>query len=103
MNTRREFLGLAAGAFAVAGLPGAVFAAMPGDRRFVVVLLRGATGVSRISNFLELHVLIGLWMLYLLVSHRWPVARHPESKQERRQEHCRRLKAAAGHQLARAA
>ncbi len=37
-----------------------------------VVLLRGATGVSRIANFLVLHVLIGLWMLYLLVSHRWP-------------------------------
>jgi nucleobase:cation symporter-1, NCS1 family len=37
-----------------------------------VVLLRGASGVSRISNFLVLHVLIGLWMLYLLVSHRWP-------------------------------
>ncbi len=42
MTTRRDFLGLAAGAFAVAGLPGAVFAAMPGDRRLVVVLLRGA-------------------------------------------------------------
>lgn len=37
-----------------------------------VVLLRGASGVSRISNFLVLHVLIGLWMLYLLISHRWP-------------------------------
>jgi NCS1 family nucleobase:cation symporter-1 len=36
------------------------------------VLLRGASGVSRISNFLVLHVFIGLWMLYLLVSHRWP-------------------------------
>jgi uncharacterized protein (DUF1501 family) len=41
-RTRREFLGWAAGAFAVAGLPQAVFAAAPGDRRFVVVLLRGA-------------------------------------------------------------
>jgi NCS1 family nucleobase:cation symporter-1 len=37
-----------------------------------LVLLRGASGVSRISNFLVLHVLVGLWMLYLLVSHRWP-------------------------------
>ncbi len=37
-----------------------------------IVLLRGASGVSRISNFLVLHVFIGLWMLYLLVSHRWP-------------------------------
>ena len=42
MTTRRHFLGFAAGAFAVAGLPHAVFAAAPGDRRFVVVLLRGA-------------------------------------------------------------
>jgi uncharacterized protein (DUF1501 family) len=41
-TTRREFLGLAAGAFAVAGLPHAVFAAAPGNQRFVVVLLRGA-------------------------------------------------------------
>ena len=41
-TTRRDFLGLAAGAFAVAGLPRAVFAAAPGERRFVVVLLRGA-------------------------------------------------------------
>ncbi|HKT16397.1 MAG TPA: DUF1501 domain-containing protein [Stellaceae bacterium] len=42
MTTRREFLALSAGLFAVAGLPGAVFAAAPGDRRFVLVLLRGA-------------------------------------------------------------
>ncbi|HLI20220.1 MAG TPA: hypothetical protein VKV32_03820, partial [Stellaceae bacterium] len=45
-TTRREFLGkfmgLAAGAFAVAGLPHAVFASAPGNRRFIVVLLRGA-------------------------------------------------------------
>jgi uncharacterized protein (DUF1501 family) len=41
-TTRRDFLGMAAGAFAIAGLPHAVFAAAPGDRRFVVVLLRGA-------------------------------------------------------------
>jgi len=37
-----------------------------------LVLLRGANGVSRISNVLVLHVFIGLWMLYLLVSRRWP-------------------------------
>lgn len=37
-----------------------------------VVLLRGASGVSVVSNILVAHVLIGLWMLYLLVSHRWP-------------------------------
>jgi uncharacterized protein (DUF1501 family) len=42
MTTRREFLALTAGAFAVAGLPGAVLAAAPGERRLIVVLLRGA-------------------------------------------------------------
>ncbi len=42
MTTRRDFLALTAGAFAIAGLPHAVFAAMPGERRLVVVLLRGA-------------------------------------------------------------
>ena len=35
-------------------------------------LRRGATGVSMVSNILVAHVFIGLWMLYLLVSHRWP-------------------------------
>lgn len=42
MTTRREFLALSAGAFAIAGLPGVAFAAAPGERRFVLVLLRGA-------------------------------------------------------------
>jgi nucleobase:cation symporter-1, NCS1 family len=37
-----------------------------------LVLLRGASGVSRISGFLVLHVFVGLWMLYLLVSRQWP-------------------------------
>jgi nucleobase:cation symporter-1, NCS1 family len=35
-------------------------------------LLWGAKGVATISKILVAHVLIGLWMLYLLVSHRWP-------------------------------
>jgi NCS1 family nucleobase:cation symporter-1 len=35
-------------------------------------LRRGATGVSIVSNILVAHVFVGLWMLYLLVSHRWP-------------------------------
>ncbi|HEX7968115.1 MAG TPA: DUF1501 domain-containing protein [Stellaceae bacterium] len=41
---RRDALRLltAAGAFAIAGLPGAVFAAAPGERRLVMVVLRGA-------------------------------------------------------------
>jgi uncharacterized protein (DUF1501 family) len=45
MIARREILKLTAGgaaAFSVLGWPGAVFAAAPGDRRLVVVLLRGA-------------------------------------------------------------
>jgi uncharacterized protein (DUF1501 family) len=45
MTSRRQVLGLlaaGAGAFALPGLPGAVFAAAPGQRRFIVVLLRGA-------------------------------------------------------------
>ena len=44
MMIRRDAVRLlsAAGAFAVAGLPGAVFAAAPGERRLVLVVLRGA-------------------------------------------------------------
>ncbi|HZB93489.1 MAG TPA: DUF1501 domain-containing protein [Stellaceae bacterium] len=45
MARRRDLLKLTAGgaaAFAVLGMPGVVFAALPGERRFVVVLLRGA-------------------------------------------------------------
>ena len=37
-----------------------------------VSLLWGARGVATISKILVAHVLIGLWMLYLLISHRWP-------------------------------
>ena len=37
-----------------------------------LVLLRGADGVSRLSNILVLHVFVGLWMLLLLVTRRWP-------------------------------
>jgi NCS1 family nucleobase:cation symporter-1 len=37
-----------------------------------VALLWGARGVATISKLLVAHVLIGLWMLYLLISHRWP-------------------------------
>jgi NCS1 family nucleobase:cation symporter-1 len=42
-------------------------------------LRRGATGVSMVSNILVAHVFIGLWMLYLLVSRRWPelISAHP--------------------------
>lgn len=40
--TRRDVLGFVAGGLALAGLPRAVFAAAPTDRRLVVVLLRGA-------------------------------------------------------------
>jgi NCS1 family nucleobase:cation symporter-1 len=37
-----------------------------------LTLLRGATGVTRMSNILAAHVPIGCWMLYLLVTRRWP-------------------------------
>ncbi len=37
-----------------------------------LVLLWGASGVSHLSNILVAHVFVGLWMLYLLVSQRWP-------------------------------
>jgi NCS1 family nucleobase:cation symporter-1 len=37
-----------------------------------LALRRGARGVSMVSNILVAHVFIGLWMLYLLVSRRWP-------------------------------
>jgi nucleobase:cation symporter-1, NCS1 family len=40
-----------------------------------LALLRGATGVTRMSNILAAHVPIGFWMLYLLISHRWPELR----------------------------
>lgn len=35
-------------------------------------LRRGARGVSLVSNILFAHVFVGLWMLYLLLSRRWP-------------------------------
>ena len=37
-----------------------------------LALRRGVTGVAAVSNILVAHVLVGFWMLYLLVSHRWP-------------------------------
>jgi NCS1 family nucleobase:cation symporter-1 len=37
-----------------------------------LALRRGASGVSLVSNLLVVHVFVGLWMLYLLVSRRWP-------------------------------
>lgn len=37
-----------------------------------LVLRRGATGMSTVSNFLVAHVFVGLWMLFLLVTRRWP-------------------------------
>src|ERR1700676_1394804 len=36
-----------------------------------LILMRGTTGVDRIAKILVAHVLIGCWMLYLIVSHRW--------------------------------
>lgn len=36
-----------------------------------VFLLKGSSGVERISKILVAHVLVGLWMLYILLSQRW--------------------------------
>src|SRR5665213_3691144 len=56
-TSRRDFLGLVAGGsftFALVGLPGAVFAALPGERRFVVVLLRGALdGLAAVAPYAD--------------------------------------------------
>ena len=49
-------------------------------RSFSGALRRGATGVSMVSNILVAHVFIGLWMLYLLVSHRWPELIAPDRR-----------------------
>ncbi|MBS0393768.1 MAG: cytosine permease [Proteobacteria bacterium] len=38
----------------------------------LLVLLWGASGVTHLSNILVAHVFVGFWMLYLLVSQRWP-------------------------------
>ena len=37
-----------------------------------IALRAGSSGVSLVSNILVAHVAVGLWMLYLLVSRRWP-------------------------------
>jgi nucleobase:cation symporter-1, NCS1 family len=37
-----------------------------------VVLLWGANGLTRIANVLVLHVAVGFWMLYLIMSRQWP-------------------------------
>jgi nucleobase:cation symporter-1, NCS1 family len=37
-----------------------------------LALRRGVQGVATVSNVLVAHVLVGFWMLYLLISHRWP-------------------------------
>jgi nucleobase:cation symporter-1, NCS1 family len=34
-------------------------------------LLRGSSGVDRVARVLVAHVLVGLWMLYILLSQRW--------------------------------
>jgi NCS1 family nucleobase:cation symporter-1 len=36
-----------------------------------ICLIRGASGVDRIAKILVVHVVVGLWMLWLIVSYRW--------------------------------
>jgi len=47
------------------------FATLAACALVFVFLLRGAGGVDRIAKILVVHVLVGLWMVYLIVSHRW--------------------------------
>lgn len=49
-------------------------------------LRHGARGVTTASNILVAHVFVGLWMLYLLMSRRWPdlLAAHPAAAQPNR-------------------
>jgi NCS1 family nucleobase:cation symporter-1 len=36
-----------------------------------IILLRGSSGVDRISKILVAHVFVGFWMLYIIISQRW--------------------------------
>jgi len=39
-------------------------------------LLKGSGGVDRVARIVVAHVFIGIWMLYILVSHRWDELSH---------------------------
>jgi NCS1 family nucleobase:cation symporter-1 len=41
-----------------------------------VFLLKGSGGVDRVAKIVVAHVFIGLWMLYILMSHRWSELSH---------------------------
>jgi NCS1 family nucleobase:cation symporter-1 len=41
-----------------------------------VFLLKGSEGVDRVAKIVVAHVFIGLWMLYILMSHRWSELSH---------------------------
>jgi len=41
-----------------------------------VFLLKGSRGVDRVAKIVVAHVFIGLWMLYILMSHRWTELSH---------------------------
>jgi nucleobase:cation symporter-1, NCS1 family len=41
-----------------------------------VFLLKGSGGVDRVARIVVAHVFIGLWMLYILMSHRWNELSH---------------------------
>lgn len=41
-----------------------------------VFLLKGSGGVDRVAKIVVAHVFIGLWMLYILMSHRWNELSH---------------------------
>jgi NCS1 family nucleobase:cation symporter-1 len=41
-----------------------------------VFLLKGSGGLDRVAKIVVAHVFIGLWMLYILMSHRWSELSH---------------------------
>ncbi|HYM03861.1 MAG TPA: DUF1501 domain-containing protein [Stellaceae bacterium] len=78
-QTRRALLSMIAGGsvFAVLGLPGAVFAAAPGDRRLVVVLMRGALdGLAAVAPLADPRYAEKRGMLALKAQSALPLDRH---------------------------
>lgn len=79
------------GAIGVVGVDGGHSAAVPALTLVAcgvifVALRHGAQGVTTASNILVAHVLVGFWMLYLLLSRRWPdlIAAIPTAAQPNR-------------------
>lgn len=65
----------------IAARPGVLPATMLCISLLVFLFLRrGSSGVDRVARILVAHVLVGLWMLYVLVSQRWAELAHAVPK-----------------------